>query len=69
MYYESNKSIIEKKKETARKELEKFSLSIREYREEHGNKYTEYLVYRLQMEEYFRGVWNTLNELERELNL
>lgn len=29
------------------------------------NEYTEYLVYRLQMEEYYRGVWNTLNELKR----
>lgn len=58
---------FEKKKNEARKNIEKYSQEIREYRTDHGNVYSEYLVFRLQMEEYYRGVWNTLNEIEREL--
>ena len=69
MNLKENKMIdFKEKKENARKSLELHADRIRQFRDEEGNKYCDYLVYNLQMEEYYRGVWNTLNELEREQN-
>lgn len=58
-----NKENIKSMKKKAKQNIQKYYNEIADYRKEHGNEYTEFLVYRLQMHEYWCGVLNTLKIL------
>ncbi len=55
---------LEQMKYDAKENLEKYETEIRDYRKEYGNEYSGYLVYRLQMSEYYRGMLNALSEFQ-----
>ena len=65
----SNYTRIGQMKDDTRKNLELHAKNVRDYRDEHDNLYSDYLVYHLQMEEYYRGKMNGLIEVEREYDL
>lgn len=62
------KATLERLKKKYQDEMECHSAIVNQYLGTYGNDNCDYLIYNRIMSNYYRGSWNALNELDRELN-
>jgi hypothetical protein len=61
------KDKITEAKEKHRKEMDKATTDITVFTSKNGYEVCDYLLCKIRRQEYHRGAWNALNELEKSL--